>query len=119
MNNRAKAQTKNVTRGNNRIELAKTRLDAEQSFRTEGLQYAQKLAGYNDALGRPLKMPPRRVALMNAIFNAYGPPLIGKFGFTEQMIRRWASDVVMSFPNAWWQPGTYSRKKGASGGVTA
>lgn len=98
---------------------AKTRLDAETKFRTNGKTTALELMGYNKDLGRPLKFPPKRVTLMNAIYNTYGAALVGKFGITENAVRAWARQIVMAFPNRWWQKSTYGGGGSTGGGETA
>lgn len=117
---RSAANRNATTKRNAEIAGSKTKLEAETSFRTSAKKTAYELAGYNRDLGRPMNRPPRRVTLMNAIYNTHGAALVGKFGFTEQQVRQWAQQIVMAMPNSWWElPERSNPAKPTSSGNTA
>lgn len=112
---RAKLAAARITANKKTVSTTKNRLDAETKFRTLGRETALQLAGFNAKAGRPLQRPPTRVSLMKAVYNSYGASLVGKYGITKAEVEAWAHQIVMAFPNAWWDPRTYT---GTGGGVT-
>lgn len=112
----AKAAAAKTAAGKKEVTSQKSAAAAQTAFVKNATAYARQIAGVVEKTGKPRVMPPKRVAIMQAIVNTYGAALVGKFGITKEQVEAWARAIVMAMPNAWWQPGNY--KAATSGGTS-
>lgn len=87
------------------------KVQLEADFRTHAHEAITKLINVDADLGRPLYKPPKKALIVRAVFNQFGRQLL-RAGYTEGQIKAWATQIVNTFPNKYWDPGTYKKKPG-------
>jgi hypothetical protein len=93
------------------------KVQLEADFRSDSQDYIAKLIAVDPDLGRPLRKPPKKADIVRVVFNNFGRQLL-RAGYKEGQIKAWATQIVNSFPNRYWDPSTYGKKKGGKGGKT-
>ena len=93
------------------------RVQLETDFRADAREHVSKMIVLDEKTGIPQRKPPKKAQIVRDLFNIYGRALL-RAGFKENQIKAWATQVVNSFPDRYWNPNLYKPKKPVGGGAS-